>query len=81
MKIEEKERNLPRPQGDSSLLQHLSTKIIFRAKLHIASHGEMLTVLLCFVLGILGNQDSECLAWVLVSTLGFMGGTGGKVGA
>lgn len=33
-----------------------------------------------FVLGILGNQDSECLAWVLVSTQGVTGGTGGKVG-
>lgn len=33
-----------------------------------------------FLLGILGNQDSEFLAWVLVSTHGVTGGMGGKVG-
>lgn len=56
MKIAEKERNFPRAQGDSSLLQRLSTKIIFRAKLHVASHGEVLTVLLCFCSRNLGKS-------------------------
>lgn len=31
-----------------------------------------------FILGILENQDSEFLAWVLVSTLGIIWGWGGR---
>lgn len=56
MKIAKKERNFPRPRGDSPPPQLLPMKIILRAKLQAASHGEVLTVLLCFCSRNLGKS-------------------------